>query len=320
MPKKIGPLPNFLIVGAAKSGTTSLYHYLKQHPDVFMPDWKEPAFFAPRDAGGIQDEEEYRALFYGSEGKTAIGEASVAYLYASEAAKKIRDFLGPNTKIVMLLRNPVDMAYSNWGHQRREGYEALSFEEALQAEKERKKNPDFGNDLKTWIGDLLYCDRAHYPPQITRYDDALGADNVKIYIYEEFFSSGLPFWKDLCVFLGIESTFVPDAEVHNRAGRSRSKALQKILNERKFWKEPLKAVLPPSFRKKLKAKLYNFNRADTPLEQMDKQTRELLEHLFADDVKWLEERIRRPLTELWFPDKTKIQEAGENAATISHEL
>ena len=127
-------MPNFLIVGAAKSGTTSLYAYLKQHPDIFMPEWKELSFFSGDEYTPLHKVKKpryYRTVFAGAKNESAIGEASTSYLYDQTAAAAIKAKLG-NIKIIIVLRDPVSMSYSLYSHQvRKEGETADSFEEAL---------------------------------------------------------------------------------------------------------------------------------------------------------------------------------------------
>jgi len=128
-------IPNFLIIGAAKSGTTSLYHALKQHPKIFMSPVKEPNFFAleggelnypqgtvdPRYlAQCITTKEEYNQQFEGVSNEIAVGEASPIYLYHPQAPVRIKNCL-PNVKIIVILRNPIERAYSNFLHHIREG-------------------------------------------------------------------------------------------------------------------------------------------------------------------------------------------------------
>lgn len=294
------PKPNFLIVGSAKCGTTSVYQYLKQHNDVFMPEWKEPAYFAPNEAGGVQTEEEYLKLFENVKSEKMIGEASVAYLYAENAAEDIASYLGKETKIVIFLRNPVDMAYSNWGHQVREGFEDLSFEDAIEAEKERQENKKFNQQLSGWVANLLYKKRASYSHQIERYDKVFGRNNVRIYIYEDFFKPELPEWEDLCEFLQISPTNKPKAKKYNPAGRMRSRFIQDVLRKRMAWKEPIKVMMPMAMRNFIRDILEKYNRKDAPQPSLSPETRKSLESYFEQDVKWLEERIGRSLENTWF--------------------
>lgn len=113
------PLPTFLIVGAPKAGTTSLYHYLRSHPDVFMSEAKEPHYFSYAGEGqpawGMRSLDAYEALFDSVHGERATGEASTWYLYSETAAEEIYRAL-PNTQIIILLRNPIGRAYSSWSY------------------------------------------------------------------------------------------------------------------------------------------------------------------------------------------------------------
>ena len=124
-------MPNFLIVGAAKSGTTSLYRYLSQHPDIFMPKWKELSFFINAPHGPLHQVKKpvyYQRVFSKVQNQSAIGEASTSYLYDTSAPELILSQLG-SIKIIIILRNPVDMSYSLYNHQvRREGETAMTFE------------------------------------------------------------------------------------------------------------------------------------------------------------------------------------------------
>lgn len=292
--------PDFLIVGAAKSGTTSLYEYLRQHPDVFMPDWKEPAFFAPPEAGGVQSEEEYLALFQNAGNAKAVGEASVAYLYTPEAPQRIRDFLGHEVKIIILLRNPVDMAYSNWGHQSREGFETLSFDKALEKEQERLLSPDFFRTTGTWAANLAYRGRAQYGVQLRRFYELFPPSQIKLFIYEEFFAPDLPQWKELCHFLGINEGFIPSSEIHNPAGTVRSRELQRFLRHPSILKNTLKACLPSAWRIQLRKKLESFNRKSKSLPPMSEQLRNRLQKEFDPDIRQTEQYLGRSLKNIWY--------------------
>ena len=129
-------LPNFLIIGAAKSGTTSLYSYLNQHPQVYFSPFKEPRFFALEgkevnyqgpsqvvNQKAINTIDEYEKLFAGVTDEVAIGEASTLYLYSPEAPAKIKQYI-PQVKLIAILRNPIDRAYSGYCHLVRDGYES----------------------------------------------------------------------------------------------------------------------------------------------------------------------------------------------------
>ena len=129
-------MPNFLIIGAMKSGTTALYYYLEQHPDIYMSPVKEPNFFSSHKQENAADTVTefgiYRQLFSGGSGKKAIGEASHSYLYEPGAAAEIRRYI-PEAKLIAILRNPIERAYSHFLHMVRSGTEPLDdFARALQ--------------------------------------------------------------------------------------------------------------------------------------------------------------------------------------------
>lgn len=293
-------LPNFLIVGAAKSGTTSLYEYLRQHPQIFMPEQKEPSFFAAAEAGGLNDIHSYQELFHDVTDETAIGEASVAYLADTNAAQKIHDSLGPDTKIVVLLRNPVNMAYSLWGHNRRLGVEPLDFEDALEEEMGRLKNDTLEQELGTWRYNVTYKYRASYSHQLQPYLGTFNRKQIKIYIYEEFFENGLPQYNDLCHFLNVQTGHEPILKVHNQAGTVHSKWLRYFLSNKSWLKEPVKFILPESWRNRITALLELLNRKNSPLPPMREETRRHLEGCFSDSKAELESILGRKLNEVWF--------------------
>lgn len=265
-----------------------------------MPDWKEPSFFAPPEAGGLVSESEYLSLFANTGNKTAIGEASVAYLYTPEAPKKMVDLLGPDLKIIILLRNPVDMAYSLWGHQCQEGVEDLSFEDALNEEQARLQKHAGSKLRDSWIYNYAYTDRARYKKQIEYYDAVFPAHQIHIQIFEEYFIESMPLFKDTCDFLGIEQTFTPDEKIYNPGGKLRFTGIQRFLNESSPLKSVIKPLIPEDFRAGIKNSLTALNKkpaARTPLSQ---ETREMLEKQFDADVRWLEKRLDRDLKTIWF--------------------
>ena len=173
--------PDFFIVGAPKAGTSSLYNYLLQHPSVFLSEPKEPHFFHNRRSPGSpvlgeKDLEEYLRLFEGVPDDVRAGEASTSYLYSANAAWEIKNVF-PDAKIMMILRNPVDRAYSQYWNHVRDGNEQLSFEKALRDEPERIKN-------RRWCGSY-YVAGGRYAEQVARYLEVFGRDAVKVYLFEE---------------------------------------------------------------------------------------------------------------------------------------
>src|SRR5918997_468574 len=151
-------LPNFLIIGAMKSGTTALYYYLEQHPQIYMSPVKEPNFFCSGGQEGWESKSvtrirAYQYLFKDVSDEKAIGEASHCYLYEPQAVARIQEHL-PDAKLVAILRNPVDRAYSHFLHMVRNGTEPLTdFGQALEEEEIRA---DPHRRFQDYIGRGLY--------------------------------------------------------------------------------------------------------------------------------------------------------------------
>ena len=134
-------LPNFFILGSAKCGTTALYEVLKHHPEIYFPLVKEPQFFCNDDlyAKGLNFYS--KTYFCKSHGYKAVGEATPHYMYYKKVAERIaKDIPGENQRFILILRDPVKRAYSLYWNMVKEGYENLSFSDAIEAEKERIKD------------------------------------------------------------------------------------------------------------------------------------------------------------------------------------
>ena len=129
------PLPDFLVIGAQKAGTTALYAYLRWHPGITGPSWKEVSFF---DRHWWRGEFWYRGQFPLRSGQRLVGEASPSYLFHPLAPERVRSLV-PEAKLIALVRDPVDRAYSHYQHEVALGREPLSFEDALAAEAERTR-------------------------------------------------------------------------------------------------------------------------------------------------------------------------------------
>jgi hypothetical protein len=276
--------PDFFVVGAAKSGTTSLYRYLVQHPAIFMPKLKEPHFFGEWDLStGVSSLEEYLDLFAGVPKRLRAGEATTSYLYSRSAAQEIKRFQ-PNAKIVMVLRDPVDRAYSNYWDQIEEN---LSFEEALAAEPKRIQ--------QGWRYAYHYFEGGRYAEQVSRYLQVFGHDAVRIYLFEDLIGDAGNVCRDIFLALRVDPDYPIDVSgAYNPSGLPRSAFLSKLLHERSSIKEPIKKILPPSLRQDLKASLRAVNVRPAP--QMNPETRSRLRAIYRDDILRLEQLIARDLS------------------------
>jgi hypothetical protein len=225
-------LPNFLVIGAQKAGTTSLYHYLAQHPQIYMSPIKEPCFFnhGINSDGKIVEEkfgnpdqrpsrfsniEEYRALFRGAKDETAIGEASPPYIYAPGTVERIERYV-PEARVIAILRNPVDRAYSAFLHAVRIGKEPLTdFTRALLEEDNRIR--------ENWHYTFHYRSRGFYYGQLRRYYEVFGREKVGIWLYEDLRKDPVGVAQGIFRFLGVDDAFVPDtSSKHNTSGLPKS--------------------------------------------------------------------------------------------------
>lgn len=294
--------PHFLIIGAAKSGTTSLYEGLSQHPQVHMSSVKEPNFFALEGSdltfkagsttAGYLDEcvtdwHNYTQLFHPADSHQVLGEASPMYLYDANAARRIYQYI-PNTKLIVILRDPIERAYSNFLQHVREGIETTdSFSEAIELEDKRLE--------ENWWWGFAYIKAGFYYQQLLRYTNVFNREQVKIYLYDDLKVSPENILKDIFQFLEIDPSFTSSslAAKHNVGGAPQNKALHSFLSKPNPIKEPLKRLLPESFRKRLVSTLKSRNLAKP---QLDAEIKKRLTEIYRDDILNLEHLIGRNLS------------------------
>jgi hypothetical protein len=287
--------PNFLIVGAAKSGTTSLYRYLRQHPDVFMPEWKELSLFIGDSFGPLHRAKKpsyYQKAFSKLKNQTAVGEASTAYLFDEAAPKIIKEKLG-TIKIIILLRDPVAMSYSLYNHQlRREGETIESFEDALKKEEVRRTDSEFKKKCYGWHANYYYYQRALYYNQVKRYLDTFGQDNVLTILFEELAGETLSVVQNTYRFLGVDDAYIAEIKVHNPAGG--------ILKIPRFWRDTglflktFQFVFSKNLIKKMPHLLRNVGRK--PPQPINPVTAKKLRKRFYEDICQLEQLIAKDLS------------------------
>lgn len=295
--------PTFLIIGAAKAGTTSLYHYLRQHPDVFMPEVKEPRVFAYLDdppamegpgdrasneaAGAVYTLDAYRSLFEEAGDVQAAGEASVNYLYSETAPRRIHEHL-PDVQLIAVLRNPIERAYSHYLHLLRSGREPLEdFQAALDAEEKRRK--------QGWEWSWHYTRMGFYHEQLTRYLEHFGRDQLSIYLFDDFREDNLAVTQDVFRTIGVDASFVPsDSVTHAKTGVPISDWFQSfLLNPDHPIRRAARQVLPETVRTRGVKVLQNLNLSKP---DMDPSVRAKLSDLYADEVRRLETLLDRDLS------------------------
>ena len=290
-------LPNFIIIGAAKAGTTSLYSYLKQHPQIYMSPEKEPRFFAPEFYSlynkGLRNTartsafslKEYLRLFEGVSDEVAIGEASPEYLYIPGSAERIKDKMH-DVKLIAVLRNPVDRAFSAFLYQVRDGYEHLNFEQALQMEEQRIKDGYRPGWHYKQVG--FYCS------QIKQYLDIFDPHQMRIYLYDELSANSNAILRDVFHFLCVDDLFEPDLTKENVSGIPRNKIIHSLLTRDNISKSILKRLLPKKWRKNVNKIIRSYNMGTKPI--LNLETRQILIDIYRQDIIDLQKLIQRDLS------------------------
>ncbi|MGB5465095.1 MAG: sulfotransferase [Sedimenticolaceae bacterium] len=273
------PKPNFFILGAGKSGSTSIYHYMKGHPQIFLPRVKEPSFFC-EDFQVVKNPVHYFQLFDQVSSQTAIGEASHVYL-SNPSTPRVLKTLFPDARFIIILRNPANRAYSLYHHMRRTGFEPIgSFEKALEAEEDRATSARFKGRCPQYLYNYLYFRSGLYGQQIERYFSLFPKKQFLLLKFEQFIQRPEEHFTEILRFLDVDEDFHPKFDVYNDGGlTARFPKLEYLVNT--------KIKRPLSWRKYLLGLLSKHNRMNTP--GMDESTRERLFAAYSSDLRLLRE-------------------------------
>lgn len=292
-------LPNFLIIGAAKSGTTSLHAYLGQHPQVYMSPLKETNFFAfdgepPRFGGPDGDvftrdsvfrPEHYTRLFSGRTDEIAIGEASPRYMTVPGTATRIKGRL-PEVKLVAILRNPADRAFSAFSMRKRDGWEPCETLEQAIADEPRRI-------AECW-GAGLYLRGGFYARHLRPYYDEFDRHRIRIYLYDDLISAPERLLDDLFEFLGIDSGFRPEtSERLNVSGVIKNPVLRTVWTRTHGLQRAIRPLLSKPIRQRISR--FFIRREKQPLPFPPEQRMRLLDH-YRGDVEQLQGLIGRDLS------------------------
>jgi hypothetical protein len=333
-------LPSFLVIGAAKSGTTSFHEYLKQHPDVFMSGRKEPNYFAfqgstpdflgpddddPRPFRGLEKRlrvakyqesiltaERYQRLFARAGTATAVGESSVSYMFVPAAADRIREEL-PEVMLIALLRNPVDRAYSKFLQFRRDGLEPIAdFAAALNAEEERVR--------RRWSPTWYYRRRGLYFEQLARYYARFERERILAILYDDFAADPAAVMRRTFGFLGVSEDFTPDfSRRHNVSQRKvwvpRSRLAHRLLGGPAELEAMSGKKRPKSIPARLRRRMVraNLRRVEWTHPPMDAAVRQRLTGEFREDLLRLQDLIGLDLSRWLDPDGEGAPASGQSA-------
>jgi len=281
--------PNFFIVGAAKAGTTSLYEYLNNIPGVYMSPLKEPGYFAitviPEDfhIKPIRDKKKYLNLFKKVKDEIAIGEASAAYLRDPQAPILIQKMV-PHAKIIIMLRDPIERAYSHYLADIRRGTTNRSFSEII--------------DLKIRLNDKerhsreIVIDPGFYSEQVKRYLDIFGSKQVMVIIFEEFIKETQKKMRQVLKFLEIKTNHLMNEEhIFNVYKEPRNKIASSVLRN-KIIRKAAKHLLPSNFNLMVIEKILN---KEGVKPRMSPNEKLILKEIYLKDVLKLKNILGRSL-------------------------
>jgi hypothetical protein len=278
---------DFFIVGAPKAGTTSLYHYLSEHPQVEMSSQKEPDYFSDKaiheqgmyyTKNRVNSLDKYESLFVQKE-SVVYGEASVSYLFYENVAEDIKKY-NPNAKIIIMLRNPIERAFSHYLMDYRLGLISDSFENVL-AKKSKHKNAHLFYQQ--------YIEVSKYAKQIQRYLDFFEKDSILFIDYEDFKINVSKTVDQVYNFLHISIEFAADINTkHNTFTMPKNKVIRLIYSF-VFLRKILTFLFPIYLVKNIRVLLFKSDKKPELL----KETRSLLKRIFNDDIKNLEEVLSK---------------------------
>ena len=293
--------PNFAIVGAARSGSTSVAEALRQHPDAFICQPKEPHYYAfagqdihftgPGDDASmnrvvVTRQVDFLALFDGSEDRRARGDGSVSSLYYHDHAITSIRAVNPDMKIVIIVRHPVERAFSSYQYLRVRGLEPLdNFEDALAQEPDRRK--------ANWHHLWHYTAMSRYATAVGHYVDAFGPEQVGIWFYDDLVTKPERCLAEVCRFLGLDPAQGAELSHVNVSGKPRSAGLQRLISwagQHEPLRRGLKRVVPFGARERIRS-------ANLKPNTLTEAHSSRLALGFREDYRRLEQIIEKPLPE-----------------------
>lgn len=281
-------LPNFIIIGAYKSGTTSLYRYLRQHPEIFMSRIKEPNFFAHEKKAELMRQEglvpkvidnmdAYLELFSKVSNEKAVGEVSPLYLGSPIAAKRIKETIS-DVKLIAILRHPVEAFYSNHYMRIRLGLKTEGdFQERFAVLENRIRSGEI-------VGPIYY---AH----LKIYYDLFDSSKIRVYLFEDLIKNSRALMQAIFRFLGVDDTLSQDTSTRYNVGsipkiHKLNELLKRILRRRKIQKTPF-----------LRNVLLTFQRVNmTQSPPLSSELKSELTDIFREDIHNLGKLINRDLS------------------------
>ncbi len=298
-------LPDFVVIGAGKSGTTSLDNYLSQHPDIFMSRIKEPDFFAyetvdPSTLSGrdldhyhrsVTTIDEYRKLFTDASAGQLKGETSNTCLSAPNAAERMKHYI-PDAKLIAILRQPTNRLFSRYMHlERVNRLPSENFKDVLDRDSIWWKRKDL-------------IPEGYYAQNLRRFYDLFPHDNIKVLLSEDLRDDPASAMKEIFSFLGVDPSAEIDYSVeHNRSGIIKNRFYDRTIGSNSVIKKLMKRLLPEEFyfritrSPRLKKITQGINNANLKQATLDRELyNRITEEIYGDEIRDLEKLIGRDLS------------------------
>jgi len=279
-------LPNFICLGAAKSGTTTLHDILRQHPEIYVPAFKEPHFFdIPENyKNGI---DWYQKNYFKNANKKVIAEFTPSYFFDKEVPERIFNNLGSEVKFVVLLRHPVDRAYSHYLHSKRDEHEELDFVESLNQEEDRLSRYIENKDYLSYLRNS-YISQGLYGDMVERYLKYFKLENFMfIHFEKEFLLKRDKTIHRVLNFLDIDSQIELQTDLRsNPSSKEKSKTLKRIMKKKGWWRTIIKWLLPSvQFRQIIRNRVQRLNIKEYRAEKISEELKsKLFSSYFRDNI------------------------------------
>lgn len=300
-------LPNFLIIGASKAGTTSLYHYLRQHPQVYMPQNKEPRFFI-YEGGSIDpnwpgynfiknktvtDLPGYQELYRPVTNEIAIGEATAGYLSNPGVPDRILKHI-PDAKFIAILRDPAERAYSAFLMDIRNGLDNVQLSEAVERYYAKKEPP---SDILRQRAYISYIRAGFYYQGLTRYYQRFDSDQIGVFFFEDFKRDPACLVRNVFGFLDVDQAFQPNmGKRYNVSLVPRNRRWNRLAVGQNLAKRLIKRIVPVEARKRISKIVIGSNLIQPA--PISRELRSDLIEIYRQDILRLQDMCDRDLS-LW---------------------
>jgi hypothetical protein len=290
-------LPNFMCLGAAKSGTTTLYDILRQHSEIYIPAFKEPHFFDITEnyKNGLQW---YEKNYFNKADKKIIADFTPSYFFDKNAPKRIYESLGRNMKFLVILRNPVDRAYSHYLHSKRDDHESENFEKSLELEVGRLEKYKDQSDYLSYLRHS-YVHQGLYAQMIDRYLQYFSLNNfLFIHFEDELLQERDLTIKRILYFLEVDNSVLLNTNIRsNPSSKEKSKILKKLMKKRGWWRKVIKFMVPSmQLRQIIRNKIQRINITEFKAQQLNSEVKsDVLAKYFKEDISNLERIINKKM-------------------------